>query len=57
MVWWPGARWGTMAGWPGENMLLGPRRGKDEIRWRARSMAESRVGVRIAGAGPAAGTT
>ena len=57
VVWWPGARWGTMAGWPGENMLLGPRRGKDEIRWRARSMAESRVGVRIAGAGPAAGTT
>jgi hypothetical protein len=42
VVWWRGARWGTMAGWPGENMLLGARRGKDEIRWWARSMAESR---------------
>jgi hypothetical protein len=32
VVWWPGAWWGTMAGWPGGNMLLGARRGKDEIR-------------------------
>jgi hypothetical protein len=38
-------------------MLLGARRGKDEIRWRVRSMAESRGEVRIVGAGPATGTT